>query len=491
MMANAARDPYWQGTVRREAMDHPEAAAAIEHECSICHMPMAHVTARNAGTRGRVFAHLPPGSGDPELDDLASDGVSCTVCHQIRPDNLGQRSSMVGGFVVDVRLPLGQREIYGPFDVDKGRARIMRSASRFEPREGPHIRESSMCATCHTLYTHALGPGGQVVGELAEQMPYPEWLHSRYREDRSCQSCHLKAVNGEVAISSVWGKPRDGVMRHIFRGGNFLMPRILNRHRDELGGEAMPLELEATAERTLAHLATEAARLELDVTGLEGDGMDVSLEVSLLVRNLAGHKLPTAYPSRRAWIHLRVGDASGTTVFESGRLRPDGSIEGNDNDRDPLTFEPHHDVIESPEQVQIYEPILGGPDGRVTTGLLTATQYLKDNRLLPEGFDKTTAGPDIRVAGAALDDDDFRDGGDRITYRASLEGSSGPFTVEAFLVYQPIGFRWARNLESVDAWEPRRFVRYYDLAAGGSSAVLATARAVVTTSPGTAKTPPP
>ncbi len=472
MMANSARDPYWQGTVRRETMDHPGAVAAIQHECSICHMPMAHVTARTAGARGQVFAHLPPGGGGDQ-DDLATDGVSCTVCHQVLPDNFGQRSSLVGGFLVDTRTPRGRRSVFGPFAVDQGRTRIMQSSSRYEPKEGPHIRESALCGTCHTLYTHSLGPGGEVVGELAEQMPYLEWLHSGYRDESGCPSCHLKAVGGAVAVSSVWGKPREGVMQHVFRGGNFLVPRILNRHRVDLGVEALPGELEATAERTLARLQTEAARLDLE--GLRID--DGRLEVAVHVRNLAGHKLPTAYPSRRAWIHLRVLDAGGRTVFESGRPRPDGSIEGNDNDRDPQAWEPHHATIDSPDQVQVYEPILGSPDGRVTTGLLTATQYLKDNRLLPEGFDKATAGPDIRVAGAARQDDDFRDGGDRIVYRAPLEGFPGPYTVEAELRYQPIGYRWAHNLEETDADEPRRFVRQYDQAAGTASAILAAARA--------------
>src|SRR5713101_4801559 len=38
IMANSSRDPYWQGSVRRESMDHPESKQAIEDECSICHM---------------------------------------------------------------------------------------------------------------------------------------------------------------------------------------------------------------------------------------------------------------------------------------------------------------------------------------------------------------------------------------------------------------------------------------------------------------------
>src|SRR6187549_689069 len=37
IMANAARDPYWQAAVRREAVDYPAAAAVIQNECAACH----------------------------------------------------------------------------------------------------------------------------------------------------------------------------------------------------------------------------------------------------------------------------------------------------------------------------------------------------------------------------------------------------------------------------------------------------------------------
>ena len=58
MMANAARDPYWHAGVRRETLDHPESRAAIEDECSICHMPMARFESKLAGREGEVFSHL-------------------------------------------------------------------------------------------------------------------------------------------------------------------------------------------------------------------------------------------------------------------------------------------------------------------------------------------------------------------------------------------------------------------------------------------------
>ena len=57
-MANSARDPYWQAAVRRETVDHPAAASAIQNECSACHMPMARFQAHVAGRRAGGL--LPP-----------------------------------------------------------------------------------------------------------------------------------------------------------------------------------------------------------------------------------------------------------------------------------------------------------------------------------------------------------------------------------------------------------------------------------------------
>jgi hypothetical protein len=158
-------------------------------------------------------------------------------------------------------------------------------------------------------------------------------------------------------------------------------------------------------------------------------------------------------------------------------LHPDGSIVGNDNDEDPLKFEPHYREITSPEQVEIYEPILKDAQGRVTTGLLHAVGYLKDNRLLPTGFEKETAVKDIAVTGGAAEDPGFTDKGSTVRYVVPTGSAPGPFKVEAELWYQPIGFRWAHNLAPYHAEEPQRMVRYYDQMARRSAVVLATAQA--------------
>jgi hypothetical protein len=201
------------------------------------------------------------------------------------------------------------------------------------------------------------------------------------------------------------------------------------------------------------------------------------LNADIAVENLGGHKLPTAYPSRRVWLHVTLRDRSGKAVFESGHLNPDGSITGNDNDADAGKFEPHYTEITRPDQVQIYEDVMEGADGKVTTGLLSALRFVKDNRLLPRGFDKRSATPDIAVHGEAENDPDFAAGNDMIRYSMSTGGEQGPFTVEVEVWYQPIGFRWAMNLQKYEAMEPQRFVRYYEATSPASGVVLAHAAA--------------
>ncbi|MFN7917773.1 MAG: hypothetical protein U0Q55_20670 [Vicinamibacterales bacterium] len=472
MMGNAGRDPYWMAGVRRETIDHPTAAAAIQDECTICHMPMMRYEAKLAGGDGTVFEHLPPDPG--ELSDrLADDGVSCTVCHQVTPENFGKRDSFVGGFKIDEKAAAGSRHIYGPFEPSTGHTTIMKSSSAFQPQQGDHIRASELCATCHTLLTQALDAQGKVIGELPEQVPYQEWLHSDYKTTRSCQSCHMPVVEEDVPASSTFGVPRPGVRRHTFVGGNFFMQRILNKYRNDLSVKAMPQEMDAAVKRTIEHLQTDAATVAVENLNTDGGRVDFSVAVA----NLGGHKLPTAYPSRRAWLHVTVRDASGRAVFESGALGANGAIVGNDNDEDGATFEPHHTAITRPDEVQIYESVMAGADGAPTTGLLTAVRFAKDNRLLPIGFDKRTADKDVAVHGEAEGDADFIGGSDRVRYTVNAGTSNGPFTVTAELWYQPVAYRWAMNLKKYDAPEPKRFVGYYEQTSEASGVMLAKASA--------------
>lgn len=165
-------------------------------------------------------------------------------------------------------------------------------------------------------------------------------------------------------------------------------------------------------------------------------------------------------------------------MFHSGGFEPTGAITGNDNDSDATRFEPHYREIDSPDQVQVYEAIMATADGTVTTGLLSAVSYVKDNRVTPRGFEKEKAPGDVAVHGDALEAPDFIAGQDRVKYRVDLAKRTGPFSVGVELWYQSVAYRWAQNLKIYTAAETQRFASYYDQMAPNSAVRLTSVTAV-------------
>lgn len=456
LLANAARDPYWQATVRSEVEQAPQLQAEIQEKCATCHMPMAKITAVQQGSAPLVLDDGFLAAQHP-LQSLALDGVSCTVCHQQEPDNFGRPESFSGAFQIDLSQPAGERRAYGPYPVDSQQASIMKSASGFVPVESEHTGQAEMCAACHNLYTPFLDEQGQIAGLFPEQMIYSEWVNSAYRETHSCQQCHMPLAKGGVQISITGGPKRSPFYQHVFVGGNAFMGRIFQMNAQALQTTASTEQFEATINSAIHQIETQTADLALENVSLQ----DGRLSAGIVVQSKVGHKLPAGFPSRRAWLHITILDRDGQAVFESGAFRPDGMILGNENDEAESTFEPHYNLISTPDQVQIYEAILQDSAGKVTTTLLRAAQYAKDNRLLPAGFDLENANADIAIYGQATQDADFQAGGDRVALGVDLSQAQGPFTLQVELLYQSIGFRWAESIRIQSTTEAQAFAGYY------------------------------
>ena len=442
MMANATKDPLWRAKVATELERNAHLAPVLNDKCTKCHAPMANYEITQV-QGGEVTLFGPNGILDPghEFYDAGMNGVSCTACHQIMDDgNLGTLAGSSGHYSIN-----DTKTIYGQFSDIFGQPMINQTGYR--PEYSAHISDSAMCATCHNLKTPFVDAAGNVLtttaeSEFPEQQPYTEWQNSIFDDagsnPQSCQDCHMPQTNSKVSNRPNWLAAKDGFSKHELVGSNTTMLTMLRDNASALDVTSNNMNLSIDRARTMLQNSANVDILSASVT----DGI---LEARVKVLNQSGHKAPTAYPSRRMWLNFKVTDSNNNVVFESGAFNADGSITGADNDADQTIFEPHYDLITSTDQVQIYETIMGDSDNNITYTLLRGAQYLKDNRLTPQGFDKMVVPSDVAVIGAAANDTDFNMGSDEITYRIPV-AASGELTISVDLNFQTFQHGFIQDL---------------------------------------------
>jgi hypothetical protein len=346
-----------------------------------------------------------------------------------------------------------------------------------------------------------------------EQATYLEWLNSEYENElhpnnpkaRSCQDCHMaKGLTDErngvnvpklgTRIAAVQDttypeaenlapadklnvRVRDGYSRHNFAGLNAFLVELFRQHDDVLGvrktdfmtgsmkdAENAVAAIDRTAKHDTADVAVTATR----------EGPD-RLTAKVLVTNKAGHRFPSGVGFRRAFLELAVvrPAADGKpeqVVWASGRTNEWGVLVGPDGkplptetfERDAADgeqrFQPHHEVIDSERQVQVYETLLKNRKGEFTTSFVRGCDTVKDNRLLPRGWTKAGPGPALtgRFLEATYPDSATRkdpryadgSGSDEVTYRIALPAGADAagLTVRATLYYQALPPYYLMNL---------------------------------------------
>ncbi len=436
MMGFAARDPFWRATVVDEVNHFPAAKEAIESTCLKCHAPLGHFEAHRN--------NLPYTYETMLTDSLGLDGVSCSACHQQSPENLGQFFS--GNYTLDTN-----RLIYGhlpnPFQGP------MQIYVDFDPVYAEHITQSETCAGCHTLITETLNPDGTPSGDFfVEQATYHEWLNSVYSiQGKECQTCHMPFLQEGVIVATDFAalEPRQPYGLHQIFGANTVMLDLMQANQKDLGlpkGESDHAWSESIESNRKS--LSMAGSLNISSYAVSGD----TLYVSIAVTNKAGHKLPSGYPSRLAWLQVELANVSThELIYLNGALSDEGLIDGRDH-----PFEPHHEISYSAEDVQIYELVMSDLAGHLTTRLNAAFKPFKDNRLLPTGFKTDHSAIDtVAVYGKALADDDFTTesakGMDHIEYRIPLNGSKGLANLKVSLRYQTLPSRWMKDLFTSDS----------------------------------------
>ena len=355
MMANAARDPLFFASLTVAEQDHPGSGSF----CLRCHTPSAWVESRTT-----------PGNGSA-LNDVDREGVQCAVCHRSVDGSKAPISDANAPYIgnaqlyFDVAMPF--RPVYsGPYDDSFSSAHDL-TVDTFVGDD------SRLCGQCHQVDNpteHLYDATGQDTGKpFPLDTTYEEWQQSSFASGataRSCQSCHMPAVNGSYPVGSGAGN-RDMPPRHDFVGGNDWGPALLKAAFPGL----RDAQYDYTRAAAQANLK-QAARLEIRALAAQGPaGGNVDLTVR--VTNLSGHKFPTGYADgRRAWVEVAVLDAGGAATVQSGHY-------------DDATSELVEDA-----QLRVYEAV-HGRDGQPEDHIALHRQILRDSRIPPAGFKVTAA----------------------------------------------------------------------------------------------------
>lgn len=450
MMANSARDPFWRAKVSHEVTVNPDHQAVLEDKCTSCHAPMGRYDKFLMGLGHYSMTEL-------VMDPIAQDGVSCLACHMQGTDSLGLLFS--GNLKFDTN-----NVVYGPYGEVFGAP--MTSFVGYEPLYSPHINDAGLCAGCHTLITETADLDGNLTGdEFVEQATYHEWLNSVFNTNAdpeggvSCQGCHVPRIDDAVVISAnyLFLQGRSPFGLHHFAGANTYMLELLKDNNAALGLTASSVQFDSTIARTARMLRNNSLLMDTWVSQRDADTAYIEVELT----NLAGHKFPSGYPARRAFVELAVLNAVGDTLFSSGRWNSAYDVVGHDAE-----WEPHYDIITQPDQAQIYEMVMGDVNGNKTTVLERARSPLKDNRLAPLGF--TTSHPTYDttlIAGVPGSDVDFNHDGsgvegsgtDIVHYHVAMNGYTGLLQIRSRVWYQSAPPRWMEemfefNTEAIDTF---------------------------------------
>jgi hypothetical protein len=446
IMANSAKDPMWRAKVAHEVAVNPDHAQELVNKCTSCHAPLGRFEAQHDGIEYYTMEML-------EEDSLALDGVSCMACHSQQIETVGQFFSGELHYNADT--------IWGPvFNINKGdepmASYVMQNFVGVLPVADNKFAKSETCAGCHSLITNTADLEGNLTGNtFIEQATYHEWLNSTYNTNdenaQECQTCHMPHLNEGVIVASgySWLPEREPYAQHTLVGGNSFMLKLMKNNIGALGLTASEDQFQTAIDRTIDNLQNHSAEIEVFQDNIDGD----TARYTVKIFNKAGHKLPSGYPARRAYVEFIMTDEEGQEIFHSGKLLPGYEVQGQNED-----WEPHYDVITNDlEEVQIYELVLGDVMGNVTTVLERADVPLKDNRLVPVGFSNEHAVYDTVAIVAVGGDPNFNvfngnegSGTDEISYHVPVSGIAGNVTVTARLMYQSLPPKWNEEMFGVD-----------------------------------------
>jgi tetratricopeptide (TPR) repeat protein len=313
--SNSFRTPFYRTSVN--ILIQTKGIEFARH-CDSCHNPIAVLS-------GSLDSHA---SADRSFD---RDGLTCMVCHSI--------------VKVDTRLGNGSYTLGTPaVMVDANGARIpgivpdseiLMHLDRHSKAVMQDIYKSpQFCSACHKANFPATLNDYKWIRAFTA---YDEWQQSKFSQQNpltfytadytTCQGCHMK----RAAITLREPGAKHGMFaNHSWPAGNTAVPFYYG--------------FQEQMNKTVDFLKS-GNYLNVDIFGLKREGEDSiagplgavpfsikpkdTLTAYVVIQNkLIGHSLiPEVRDLYQAWVQFTVTDATGKSIYRSGFLRPDGTLD--------------------------------------------------------------------------------------------------------------------------------------------------------------------
>lgn len=318
--ANSFRSPFYRTSVN--LLIHEKGVAFARH-CDSCHNPISVLS-----------GSLTPGStADRSFD---SDGVTCMVCHSIQSvDNRAGNGSYVLA-VPSVLVDANGNRITGPVsDADI----LMHLDRHSKAVMQPFYKSAEFCLVCHKANLPVMLNDYKWIRAFTT---YDEWQTSKFSKQNplvfytadfaSCQNCHMKrapitmpdpgAKNGTFASHS-W--PAGNTAVPFYYGFTEQLQKTIDflKSNNYLNVDLFGLKASATAPTDDDPLIAPLGSVPFRIAPLD------TLQVYVVIQSKAiGHSLiPEVRDLMQAWVSFTATDAAGHILYQSGFLRPDGTLD--------------------------------------------------------------------------------------------------------------------------------------------------------------------
>ncbi len=326
--SNSFRTPFYKLSVN--LLIREKGVASARH-CDSCHDPIGVLS-------GALDARA---TSDHRFEE---DGVTCMVCHSIErtASRVGNGSYMLA--VPAVMVDAQGKRVPGMVPDSEILAHLDRHSKAVMQ---PFYQSADFCLSCHKANFPVMLNDYKWIRAFST---YDEWQASKFsRQDpltfytadlKTCQTCHMERsaatlpepgakqgmfashrwLAGNTAVPFYYGYDEQMAKTIAFlQSGKFINVDIFGLKvmrpgaADAMAGEA------ADTEGLIGPLGKVPFRLAA--------GSEVEAYVVVQNKNIGHSLLPEVRDLYEAWVAFTVTDAAGATVYRSGYLRPDGTLD--------------------------------------------------------------------------------------------------------------------------------------------------------------------